>query len=78
MRAMVHSALAVAIDAAGGPAPFRAAVGISTRTLATWRKEGVPDTRWQAVARASAGAVSVSDLALERAAAASRPAVEAA
>jgi DNA-binding transcriptional regulator YdaS (Cro superfamily) len=56
-----------AIAAAGGAAAFRAAVGISPRTLATWRKEGVPDTRWSDVAAASLGSVTPEDLALHRA-----------
>jgi DNA-binding transcriptional regulator YdaS (Cro superfamily) len=59
--------LSRAIAAAGGASAFRIAVGISPRTLATWRKEGVPDTRWSDVAGASAGSVTAEDLALHRA-----------
>lgn len=69
---MTTTALADAIEAAGGPAKFRAHVGISLRTLSTWRKEGVPDTRWREVADASGGLVTVAALALERAAKAAR------
>ena len=69
---MRHPVLSAAIEAAGGAVPFRAAVGISPRTLSAWRKGGVPDVRWHEVAAASRGAVSVQDLALERAAYAER------
>ena len=63
---MHTSPLARAIEAAGGPAEFTKAVGISPRTLASWKKEGVPDTRWREVATASRGAVSPEQLAMER------------
>jgi hypothetical protein len=62
---MTASPLARAVAAAGGPAAFMAAVGISPRTLATWRKEGVPDTRWRDVA--ACGGATPDELALERA-----------
>lgn len=61
------SPLARAIAALGGPAGFRAALDISPRTLASWRKMGVPDTRWGEIARATAGAVTAAELASERA-----------
>ena len=60
------TALARAIAALGGPAQFRARLGISIRTLANWRTRGVPDVRWIEVARASGCVVSASDLALDR------------
>ena len=72
---MIASPLQAAIAAAGGSAEFIRRVNISPRSLASWRKSGVPDTRWQSVAAASGGAVSVAELALERA---SKAAVEAA
>lgn len=68
MFMQTETALARAIAAAGGTAAFLAAASISIRTLASWRKSGVPDTRWGDVVRASNGAVCVEDLALERAA----------
>lgn len=61
--------LARAIEALGGPSEFMAAIDISPRTLASWRKFGVPDTRWGAVARATGGKVDAGALAAERAAA---------
>jgi hypothetical protein len=64
---MSDTILQRAIDAAGGPDNFRNVVDISVRTLAAWKKHGVPDVRWKAVAAASQGVVSVEDLALERA-----------
>lgn len=64
---MIGTPLEAAIAAAGGPASFREEVGISVRTLASWRKHGVPDVRWTEVAAASKGAVTVQDLALDRA-----------
>jgi hypothetical protein len=64
---MTNSPLEKAISAAGGSAAFRARVGISARTLANWRAQGVPDQRWGDVAAATSGAVDVSALALERA-----------
>ena len=64
---MLGHPLETAIDACGGPTPFREKVGISLRTLASWRKDGVPDVRWPEVAGASAGKVTVQDLALHRA-----------
>lgn len=63
---MHTSPLARAIEAAGGPAEFTKAVGISPRTLASWKKEGVPDTRWREVVAACRGAVSAEQLAIER------------
>jgi len=63
------SPLARAIEALGGPSEFMAAIDISPRTLASWRKFGVPDTRWGAVARATGGKVDAGALAAERAAA---------
>jgi DNA-binding transcriptional regulator YdaS (Cro superfamily) len=53
----------------GGSAAFRRALDISPRTLSQWRSTGVPDTRWGDVSRATDGAVSADELALERAAA---------
>jgi hypothetical protein len=70
---MIGTPLEAAIAAAGGPAPFREEVGISVRTLASWRKHGVPDVRWAEVAAASRGAVAVQDLALDRARRLARP-----
>lgn len=61
------SPLSKAIDAVGGSAAFIKALEISPRTLANWRKEGVPDTRWPAVSAATDGKVTSRDLALERA-----------
>lgn len=63
------SPLARAIEVLGGPSEFMAAIDISPRTLASWRKFGVPDTRWGAVARATGGKVDAGALAAERAAA---------
>lgn len=63
---MDTSPLARAVAAAGGASEFTRAVGISPRTLASWRKEGVPDTRWREVAIASRGTVSAEQLAMER------------
>lgn len=65
----VANALTRAIEAAGGAAAFLAAVGVSTRTLASWRKWGVPDTQWGRVVAASRGAVTADELARDRAAA---------
>jgi hypothetical protein len=63
-----ETALSRAVSAAGGAAAFLSAASISLRTLASWRRDGVPDTRWRDVVRASNGAVSVEDLAMDRAA----------
>jgi hypothetical protein len=65
---MPHDPLSRAIEATGGPGPFRAALNISARTLYDWRKRGVPDTRWNDVAAASAGAVTSEQLAMQRSA----------
>jgi hypothetical protein len=67
IKGMLEHPLETAIDACGGSTLFRERVGISLRTLASWRKEGVPDVRWPEVAAASGGSVTVQDLALERA-----------
>lgn len=64
---MDASPLARAVAAVGGSAHFIRAVGISPRTLASWRASGVPDTRWREVAQASLGAVTMQELAIERA-----------
>jgi len=58
--------LSRAIEAAGGPAEFRQRVGISRRTLASWRRSGVPDTRCLAVEQACGGAVRAEELAAAR------------
>jgi DNA-binding transcriptional regulator YdaS (Cro superfamily) len=60
------SPLTDAIEAVGGSAAFLKAMGISSRTLANWRKDGVPDTRWAAVEAVAKGKVTSRDLALER------------
>ena len=65
---MSTDALSKAVDAAGGRDAFLRAVDISLRTYASWRRDGVPDTRWSAVAAASRGKVTADDLALDRAA----------
>jgi DNA-binding transcriptional regulator YdaS (Cro superfamily) len=70
---MSTDALSRAVDAVGGRDAFLAAVNISLRTYASWRRDGVPDTRWAAVAEATGGAVSCGDLALDRAARLSTP-----
>jgi hypothetical protein len=66
---MRRQALERAIAVVGGSAAFRRALDISPRTLSQWRSTGVPDTRWGDVSRATEGAVSADELALERAAA---------
>lgn len=63
---MAHDPLCRAIDAAGGPAAFCAALKISSRTLYDWRKRGVPDTRAHEAAAASRGLVSAGELAQQR------------
>ena len=55
-----------AIEAAGGAAEFCSRVGISRRTLALWRRSGVPDTRCLAVEQACGGVVSAEELAAAR------------
>ncbi|WP_265886662.1 YdaS family helix-turn-helix protein [Roseomonas mucosa] len=64
---MPSSPLSRAIAAAGGQEAFLAAVAISRRTLAEWKRDGVPDTRWAAVEAATSGLVSAEDLAADRA-----------
>lgn len=61
------NALDRAIAALGGAQAFCLALAISPRTLANWRKTGVPDTRWSDVAAAAGGAVTAAALAQERA-----------
>ena len=58
--------LSRAIEAAGGAAEFCWRVGISRRTLALWRRHGVPDTRCIAVEQACGGVVSAEELAAAR------------
>jgi DNA-binding transcriptional regulator YdaS (Cro superfamily) len=58
--------LSRAIEAAGGAAEFCSRVGISRRTLALWRRHGVPDTRCIAVEQACGGVVSAEELAAAR------------
>ncbi len=67
------TALDRAIAVLGGAQAFCVALDISSRTLANWRKTGVPDTRWSDVARAAGGCVSASCLAQERAVALAEP-----
>jgi hypothetical protein len=64
---MANDPLSRAIEATGGTGPFRAALSISPRTLYDWRRRGVPDTRWNDVAAASAGCVTAQELASQRA-----------
>lgn len=62
----MHKVLAEAIEIAGGAEAFAARLGISPRTLAEWRRYGVPDTRCVAVEIATEHRVSAEDLARER------------
>lgn len=70
---MSEATLETVIDAVGGSSAFIKALEISPRTLANWRKEGVPDTRWHAVAALAPEVCKATDLALERAAKAPVP-----
>lgn len=63
-----------AVDLLGGRDAFLAALGISLRTYATWKRDGVPDTRWRAVAQATGGRVTERELAAHRAERLSTPA----
>jgi len=63
---MMADPLSRAIEAAGGPAEFRRRIGISPRTLAEWRRSGVPDTRCVLVEKACGGVVSAEELAAAR------------
>jgi len=65
---MTTDAFARAVDALGGKDAFIEAAGISPRTFQNWKRDGVPDTRWPEIAALTAGAVSVIDLAKQRAA----------
>jgi DNA-binding transcriptional regulator YdaS (Cro superfamily) len=58
--------LSRAIEAAGGLDAFIISIGISSRTLADWRRYGVPDTRCLAVEKATNGAVTAQELAVHR------------
>jgi DNA-binding transcriptional regulator YdaS (Cro superfamily) len=58
--------LSIAVDAAGGPDAFRKALNISPRTLAEWKRRGVPDTQCVAVERVADGAVRAEELGAER------------
>ena len=58
--------LSRSIKAAGGPDAFVRHVGISPRTLADWRRFGVPDTRCIAVEKASGGLVTAQELSADR------------
>jgi DNA-binding transcriptional regulator YdaS (Cro superfamily) len=62
----MSSALIRAIEVTGGPSRFLAALGISPRTLAEWRRIGVPDTRCLGVEAATGGAVTAEELSAER------------
>ncbi len=55
-----------AIAATGGLDAFIGGLGISRRTLADWRRFGVPDTRCIAVERVTKGAVTAQELAVDR------------
>ena len=58
--------LSRAIEAVGGLDAFITGIGISSRTLADWRRYGVPDTRCLAVERATKGVVTAHELAVHR------------
>jgi DNA-binding transcriptional regulator YdaS (Cro superfamily) len=58
--------LSRAIEATGGLQAFIGGLGISRRTLADWRRFGVPDTRCLAVEKAAKGAVMAQELAVDR------------
>ena len=55
-----------AIEVVGGLDAFITGIGISSRTLAEWRRFGVPDTRCIAVEKATNGAVTAQELAVHR------------
>ena len=61
------TALDRAVARLGGPQAFLNRMAISPRTLASWRKTGVPDTQWANVVRATGGQVSADELARDRA-----------
>lgn len=58
--------LSRAVEATGGLEAFISGIGISRRTLADWRRFGVPDTRCLAVEKATNGAVTAQELASDR------------